>query len=106
MNPYGRTAQQHWQQHLPTRYAQIPDPQSYFTQLGEEIQEEIEQRAATIAGDDPPGETYLQKLGRLNEATLTARSDVLRERLPDPEAEDPPNPDDPANPDPPPDRQP
>ena len=35
MNPYGAQARQHWQTHLPERFAQIQDPETFFTDLGE-----------------------------------------------------------------------
>jgi len=84
MNRYGRIAHQHWQRHLPDRYRQISDPQTFFTELGEQIQLEVTARTRSLAGDDPGGETYLQKLGRLNAAQLAAEEQVIREVLPDP----------------------
>jgi hypothetical protein len=43
--------------------------------------DEIETMADELAGQTPPGETYWQRVGRLNEATNRAREIVLRERL-------------------------
>jgi hypothetical protein len=86
MNKYGAWAQKHWQKHLPQRYSQLEDPNAFFIQLGEEIEEEVDAVQMTIAGSDPKGETYLQKVGRLNEARMTAESQVMQERaLLDPE---------------------
>lgn len=79
MNQYGARASKHWQQNLPEKYAKLTDPESFFTQLGERVEEEIEAMAETLAGQDPPGETYLGKTGRLTEARATAESTVLRE---------------------------
>ena len=84
MNPYGAQARKHWQTHLPERFAQIEDPETFFTDLGEEIEQQIEQLAATLAGPDPAEETYLDKVGRLNMARLNAESQVVREMLPAP----------------------
>ncbi len=89
MNHYGARAHRHWQTHLPERYAQIPDPESHFAALGQEIAELVDQRADQIAGDDPVGEDYLTKAGRLKEARLTAEDEVLREMLPEPQEEEP-----------------
>jgi hypothetical protein len=86
MSKYGTMARRHWQQHLPSQHQQIEDPEVFFTTLGEQIQTAVEQRTDLIAGEDPPGETFLDKLGRLNEAKLSAEGEVLREMLP--EAED------------------
>jgi len=88
MNRYGTQAMEHWKKHLSERYSQIEDPDKHFSNLGEEIEEEIESLSLEIAGDDPPNENYLAKLGRLNEARLSAESAILREKLPSPELED------------------
>jgi hypothetical protein len=86
MNEYGVTARKHWIQWLPTRYSELKDPDSFFSDLGEEIQIRIEELSQSLAGDDPPEETYMEKLGRLNMARLNAESAVLRElALLDPE---------------------
>lgn len=90
MNRYGHQAMKHWQEFDPSRYAEIGDPEAFFTQLGEEVQAEIIQRSMVLAGPDRPGESYLQKVGRLNMARFTAESEVLRELvlIPDPEDEE------------------
>lgn len=89
MNRYGATAKKHWERWLPVRYSQLEDPTEYFARLGDEISEQVEELSHAIAGDDPPGEGYLAKLGRLNMAKLNAESQVLREMaLLDPEEED------------------
>jgi hypothetical protein len=91
-NKYGAIARQHWMKHLPRRFATIENPDSYFSTLGDEIEERVEELRDSIAGDDPATETYFNKLGRLNEATLSAEAEALREMLPAPEAnEDRPN---------------
>jgi hypothetical protein len=90
MNRYGRQAQKHWQEFLPERYREIENPEEHFTRLGALISEEINTRAAAIAGPDPEGETsFMTKLGRLNEAQMTATDEVLREMLPEPDSDVP-----------------
>jgi hypothetical protein len=81
MNRYGAQAMAHWQEFDPQRYAEIDSPEEFFTRLGEEVMNEIDLRSRGLAGsdNDHPGETYLQKVGRLNMANFTAESDVLRE---------------------------
>src|SRR5262249_40581804 len=44
-------------------------------------EEQIEELATALAGDDPGGEDYLEKLGRLRMARFTAESQVLREMV-------------------------
>lgn len=78
---YAQMAQNHWAQFLPNRYSQIPNPDEFFTALGQEVEEQIQDLAEQIAGQDPPGEDYLSKVGRLNQARQTAREKVLAERV-------------------------
>ena len=81
MNRYGVQAMRHWQQIDPQRFQAIEDPQEFFTTLGAEVEREIETLAAAIAGPDRLGESYLEKVGRLNMAKFNAESDILRERV-------------------------
>ncbi|MGA2929205.1 MAG: TnpV protein [Solirubrobacteraceae bacterium] len=81
MNKYGRLAMSHWQKTDPDRYAQIPDPEAFFGELGERAEVEIQQLQDAIAGSDRPGEGYLEKVGRLNMARLSAEEQVLAESI-------------------------
>ncbi len=81
MNRYGRTAMEHWRRFVPTRFAAIEDPETFFTELGDEVLEELETLADQIAGDDPGGETHLEKVGRLNMARLQAEEMVLPQQV-------------------------
>ena len=90
MNRYGRQAMQHWQTHLPNRYAKIENPQQHFTSLGNQVQDEIENLAANQAAQEGPAGTYLDQVGRLNRIQAQAEEQVLAERvLLPPEADDP-----------------
>ena len=81
MNQYGTTAQRHWARWLPERYAAIQDPVSFFSTLGEEVARQIADLTLEMAGDDPPGEDYLVKVGRLNMARLQAEEIILPEQI-------------------------
>jgi hypothetical protein len=86
VNRYGVMAREHWARWLPGRYAAIKDPGSFFTGLGIRVEQRIGSLAAELAGDDPPGEDYLAKAGRLGEARHRAEQIVLaQEVLPAPE---------------------
>jgi hypothetical protein len=89
MNKYGRLAMSHWQKIDPDRYRQIPDPETFFTELGERAEIEIQQLQDAIAGRDRPAESYLEKVGRLNMARLSAEEQVLAETvlIPGPQAQ-------------------
>jgi hypothetical protein len=88
MNHYGQMAQEHWRRRLPRRYSQIPDPQSFFSTLGDQVSQVIGDLAPELEGDSPPGETYLSRTGRLTAARRQAEEIVLNDLvLLDPEPE-------------------
>ena len=81
MNKYGTQAQTHWRDYLPERYAQITNPETFFTEMGERAANEIADLEVQLAGEDSPGEGYLGKVGRLNNARSRAEEMVLREEV-------------------------
>jgi hypothetical protein len=81
MNRYGLMAQKHWAQWLPTRYATMEDPDSFFSDLGNQVAERIDSLALQLAGDDQPGEGYLGKAGRLGQARRQAEEIVLADMV-------------------------
>jgi hypothetical protein len=88
MNRYGAMAQAHWARWLPQQYATISDPDSFFSTLGQETEQQIGDLATELAGDDQPGEDYLAKAGRLTAARSQAEEIILPQQiLPAPEPE-------------------
>lgn len=85
MNKYGSLAMSHWEKHQPDRYRAIPDKQTFFTQLGEQAEQEIQQLEDTLAGPDRPGESYLEKVGR---ARVAAEEQILAELILLPSSQD------------------
>lgn len=81
LNRYGQMAWDHWRRWRPRMLAGIEDPQTFFSTLGRQTEQEIDQLADQIAGPDRPGETMLQKTARLREARLSAESDLLPLRI-------------------------
>jgi hypothetical protein len=81
MNHYATMARRHWERWLPERYSSIQEPVSFFSALGEETARQIADLTLDLAGDDPPGEGYLVKVGRLNMARLQAEEIILPERI-------------------------
>jgi hypothetical protein len=81
MTDYGAMARRHWERWLPHRYSQIPDPTEFFSTLGQQVEQEIDDLALELEGRDEPGETYLAKVGRLNNARMRAREIVLPEQV-------------------------
>ena len=76
MNRYGLMAQKHWARWLPTRYSQIKDPDTFFSDLGTQAAQQIDQLSLQLAGDDQPGGGYLGKAGRLGQARHQAEEIV------------------------------
>jgi hypothetical protein len=81
MNQYGAQAQQHWSQYRAAEYAQIEDPNRFFTQLGEQIAAEIDLRCANLERATGAGqsESFLANLGSLNNVRASVEGEVLRE---------------------------
>ena len=81
VNQYGEMARRHWGRWLPDRFAAIENPETFFTDLGDQAQQKITALAWELAGDDRPGEGYLAKAGRLGEARHRAEQIVLDEMI-------------------------
>jgi hypothetical protein len=82
-------ARSHWATWLPQAYAEIQDPDSFFSAIGEEAGRQVEELASQLAGDSQPGEGYLERAGSLTAARSQAEEIILPQRvLPQPEAPD------------------
>lgn len=91
MNTYGKFAQEAWKTTAPAEYALIPDPDQWFEALGEEAAQRVGELMMELAGPDPMGETYLEKVGRLNASKMQAEEIVRAEMLtPDPSVQQEP----------------
>ena len=86
MSKYAEMARSHWATWLPESYAAIQDRDSFFSAIGEEAARQVDELADQLAGDSQPGETYLQRAGRLTAARQQAEEIILPQRvLPPPE---------------------
>lgn len=81
MNKYAAMAQQHWKTWLPRRYATIPDPASFFCQLGIEVSDRIASLELDLLGPDDPQEEHFSRVGRRKMARLQAEELVLSEMV-------------------------
>jgi hypothetical protein len=93
MNEYGAMAEHHWQRWLPQRYASIESPEAFFAELGEEVSAEVADLWAELQAKagNPPGEDFVDRIGRLNALKKQAEEIVLRDRVllpPEPGVED------------------
>ena len=74
---YGDLAKRHRTRTDPARVQAMTDPETFFRELGEQVETQVQQLMLSLAGPDQPGEEYLQKVGRLNMARLQAEEAVL-----------------------------
>lgn len=79
MNKYGEMARRHWEQTDPARVAKIADPVEFFSTLGRQVESKVLDLQTRLAGPDPAGESYLEKVGRLNAANAQAEEAVFAE---------------------------
>lgn len=86
MNKYGTQAMQMWQQLAPTALAALEDLNRHFSTLGEEAQGQVVDLTIQLAGPDVAGETYFEKVGRIENAKLRAE-EIVRDELLIPPAE-------------------
>ena len=79
MNHHGEQAKLHWSRYLPTSYGRIEDPETFFANLGEQADAEIEDLYLEYAGPEIPGETAEEKQERLTQAVNRATEEVYAE---------------------------
>ncbi len=81
MNEYGAIARDHYRRWRPASYAEITDPESYVTDRGDRIAQEISDLWAGLCAraGNPPGEDYIARVGRLNALRKQAEEIVLAE---------------------------
>jgi hypothetical protein len=80
MNEHGRHAMETMKNHDPESFAQIADPETHFSTLGREIQDQIWALSEDLI--PPRGqETPLEYVGLVNMAKLRAREIVYQEMI-------------------------
>lgn len=81
MNKYGLTAQEHWKNHAPSRYASLENPEQFFEELGESVATQVDATASTLERQLPPDLPYLERVGQMNairrQAEETAMTDLV-----------------------------
>lgn len=87
MNRFGRMALELWQELAPESLKDLPDREEFFSALGEEAEEAWIQRSLQLAGPDVPGEPWLEKVGRMENARLRAEEMIRHELLTPPTPE-------------------
>jgi len=78
---YASRARSYYRDFLPGRYQQIPNPEHFFSDLGQRIEDQVQTAERALAGPDSPAEGFLQKVGRLNMARLRAAELVMAQEV-------------------------
>ena len=84
MNHYGALAQSHWQQHLPSRYARLADPQTFFNSLGNQISEMVQTLTDSQMSrerNDLNAMQDLERIGRINAIRKSAEEQAFAELI-------------------------
>ena len=81
MNTHGQHAMETMKNHDPETYAQIQNPEEYFSTLGQQIQEQIEDVMVGLIKSDTMGRSTLEILGERNMARFRAREIVYQEMI-------------------------
>ena len=78
---YASRARSYYRDFLPGRYQQIPNPEHFFSDLGQRIEDQVQTTERQLAGPDSPDEGFLAKVGRLNMARLRAGELVMAQEV-------------------------
>ncbi|MDQ2850162.1 MAG: hypothetical protein M3Y49_05390 [Actinomycetota bacterium] len=84
MNRYGQMAMDHWKTWLPARYSLLGDPASYFSSLGDQVEEMILSHVAALEAanaDAMKGMDFLARVGTLNALQAQAEEPILAEMV-------------------------
>jgi hypothetical protein len=76
MNHHGEQAKRHWSRYLPASYGRLEDPETFFANLGDQADAEIEELYQVYAGSEIPGESAEDKQERLTQAMSRATEEV------------------------------
>lgn len=85
LDELARIAWQAWAEEAPTALGLIDDPRAHFSMLSRQAQVEEDQMIPGLQGPDRPGESTIQKAGRIRQAQGAAREVVIAEMLRPPE---------------------
>lgn len=86
MDPYGRAAMDYVRENCPRQYAAIPEPVSFFTELGDRMRAQVSEAAETLASAPAPPdattpEGWAERSGQANMAGLMTEERVFSEMV-------------------------
>lgn len=79
MNRYGLLALEQWSRYMPTRFAELEDPEGFFAAMGETIEQQVVGLVEELERQLTPTEDYLRRVGELNAVRRQAEESVLQE---------------------------
>lgn len=79
MNRYALMAQEHWKKYAPNRYAALEHPETFFEELGESAQAQVDQAADAMESQIPQDLPYLERVGQLRAARMQAEEIALQD---------------------------
>lgn len=81
MNTHGRHAMDTMKNHDPKSFSEIEDPETYFSNLGVQIQEQIWTVTEALLPQREEGQTPMEFIGLSNMAKVRARGKVYQEMI-------------------------
>ena len=80
-NTYGRRAQAHMRRYLPGRFATIPNPDSYFQMLGEQVSAQVAALENSLSPPAVAGEAWIDTVGKARMTRMMAEGQVMAEMV-------------------------
>lgn len=77
MNRFGLRIEKRWRETAPLNYATIENKTEFFTDLGKQVEQEMEAVFSHQETKLPPTEDYLTRVGQLRNAQMTAQEIAL-----------------------------
>ena len=77
MNRYGQMALEYTQDNAPEDFAKIEDPETFFTEAGEQIAEAVAEALRQLVGEPAPGESLVDYRRRSSLSLRQAEEIVL-----------------------------
>lgn len=84
MNHYGALAKEHWKSYRPTRYQQLEDPERFFSDLGDQIADQVQTLSLELTSNQRAELNQLpdlQRIGRLNAIRKQAEEVVFADLI-------------------------
>lgn len=81
MNVYGLRAQRYYSRWAPTALTKISDPETYFTELGEQIQSQVLMMTEEMESDLDPAAPYLDRVAQLRAVQRDAEEVAMTELI-------------------------